>query len=43
MLALNISLERIIVKNLDRKYVKTVYKTERETEHTVTALDKTYH
>ena len=41
---LNISLEKIIVKkNLDSKYVNTVYKTEKETEHTVTALGKTYH
>ena len=30
-------------KNLDSKYVNTVYKTEKETEHTVTALGKTYH
>ena len=30
-------------KNLDSKYVNTVYNTEKETEHTVTALGKTYH
>ena len=30
-------------KNLDSKYVNTVYKTEKETEHTVAALGKTYY
>ena len=27
----------------DPQYANTVYKTEKETEHTVTALAKTYH